>query len=291
MYATPPGMAGDRGSIPARAGIGLRAPHHEALLAVRPDVGWLEVHSENYFADGGAQLEYLERARALYPLSVHGVGLSLGSTDTLDRDHLRRLRRLVHRFEPGLVSEHLSWGSVDGRYFNDLLPLPYTEEALRHMVSRVLEVQDYLGREILIENVSSYLEFSASEMSEWDFLAALAFESGCGILLDVNNIYVSARNHGFDAEAYLRGIPRRVVREIHLAGHSVNRHGDTEILIDTHSTHVADAVWRLYESALARFGRVPTLIEWDTELPALDVLAAEAALADCRLERRHGLAA
>ena len=288
MATSPTGV---RRSIPARAGIGLRAPHHEALLADRPDVGWLEAHSENYFGDGGAQIEYLSRLCEHYPLSLHGVGLSLGSTDELDRGHLRRLKRLVDHFDPALVSEHVSWGSVGGVHMNDLLPLPYTWEAVHHVARRVADVQDALGRQILLENVSSYLQYTVSELSEWDFLAALVRESGCALLLDVNNVYVSARNHGFDARDYLAGVPRGAVREIHLAGHTVNRHGDREILIDTHSTHVCDAVWELYDLAMRDHGPVPTLVEWDADLPALDVLVAEARAADLRREARHGLAA
>ncbi|HET9693656.1 MAG TPA: DUF692 domain-containing protein [Steroidobacteraceae bacterium] len=280
-----------RRPVPARAGIGLRAVHHAAVLEQRPDVGWLEVHSENYFADGGAQVDVLMRVREHYPLSLHGVGLSLGTTDPLDRDHLHRLRRAIARFEPALVSEHACWGSVGGVHFNDLLPLPRTREALRHLVARVDEVQEYLGRQLLLENVSSYLEFDGAEMPEWAFLAELAQASGCGLLLDVNNVYVSARNHGFDAHEYLARIPAQHVQEIHLAGHTVNRHGDVEIRIDTHSAPVCDAVWQLYEFALARFGPVPTLIEWDTDIPPLDVLVAEARRADARMEQLHGLAA
>jgi uncharacterized protein len=291
MPSSPESVARRPGSIPARAGIGLRALHHDDLLRDRPNVGWLEAHSENYFADGGAQIEYLLELRALYPLSLHGVGLSLGSTDPLDREHLRRLKRLVRLSEPGFVSEHLCWSSVNGAYLNDLLPLPYTEEALTYMVSRVGEIQDYLGRQILIENVSSYLEFNSSEMRESEFLTALAFESGCGLLLDVNNIYVSSRNHGFDARDFLARIPRGLVREMHLAGHSVNRHADTEILIDTHSTPVCAEVWNLYSDAIARFGGIPTLIEWDADIPALEVLAAEAARADAYLRRERDIAA
>lgn len=280
-----------RGPIPARAGIGLRAVHHEALLAERPDVGWLEAHSENYFADGGASLDYLAQLAEIYPISLHGVGLSLGSTDPIDRAHLRRLRRLVDRIEPGLVSEHVSWSSVGGIHLNDLLPLPYTWEALRHLARRVADVQDALGRQILLENVSSYLQFTGAELDEWDFLAALARESGCGLLLDVNNVYVSSRNHGFDPLEFLAGIPREAVHEIHLAGHTVNRHGEREILIDTHSTHVCDAVWGLYDVAVRRFQDVPALIEWDTDIPALGVLVAEAKAADLHREARRDLAA
>jgi uncharacterized protein (UPF0276 family) len=265
--------------------------HHEALLAERPDVGWLEAHSENYFADGGAQLEYLERLRAMYPLSLHGVGLSLGSTDSLDRDHVRRLKRLVDRIDPLFVSEHVCWGSAGGVHLNDLLPLPYTAEALQHLARRVFELQDQLGRQVLLENVSSYLQFNCSEFSEPEFLAALARESQCGLLLDINNVYVSSRNHGFDPVAFIDELPVAAVREIHLAGHSINRHGDREILIDTHSTHVCEDVWSLYSHAIARLGPVPTLIEWDTEIPELHELVAEARRADDRAEAVHDLAA
>jgi uncharacterized protein len=278
-------------SIPANAGIGLRAQHHGDLLRVRPEIGWLEAHSENYFADGGAQIDYLMRLRSLYPVSLHGVGLSLGSTDPLNREHLWRLKRLVQLAEPGFVSENLSWGSIGGIYMNDLLPLPYTEEALTHMIRRVGEIQDYLGRQILIENVSSYLEFKSSELREWEFIAALATESGCGLLLDVNNVYVNSRNHDFDPRTYLAHMPRTAVQQMHLAGHSVNRHGGIEILIDTHSGPVSEPVWALYERAVERFGRVPTLIEWDTDIPSLEVLVAEATRANLYLERGHAIAA
>ena len=277
--------------MPARAGIGLRAQHHDDLLRDRPDIGWLEAHSENYFADGGAQIDYLLALRELYTLSLHGVGLSLGSVDPLDRDHLWRLKRLVHLAEPSLVSEHLSWGAVDGTHLNDLLPLPYTQEALQHMVARVGELQDYLGRQILIENVSSYLQFADAQMTEWEFLQALADRSGCGLLLDVNNVYVSSRNHGFDAREYVAHIDPRHVHEIHLAGHSVNTHGDFSILIDTHSRPVSDAVWDLYAFTIARLGGVPTLIEWDTDIPPLAALVAEANRADQFLEALHAHAA
>ncbi|HSC05483.1 MAG TPA: DUF692 domain-containing protein [Steroidobacteraceae bacterium] len=279
------------GPIPAVAGIGLRAQHHRDILEQRPAVGWLEAHSENYFALGGSQPRILEEIRAEYPLSLHGVGLSLGSVDALDRRHLENLKRIVERFEPALVSEHLSWGSVSGRYFNDLLPLPYTVEALNHMVERVTQLQEFLGCQILIENVSSYLEFTCSSMSEPEFLATLAAQSGCGLLLDLNNIYVSAQNHGFDAREYIARMPLTAVREIHLAGHGRNRHGDRYILIDTHGTHVCSDVWALYAIAIQRFGDVPTLIEWDTDIPALPVLVEEAHKADSIRETLHALAA
>lgn len=263
------------GCIPDRAGIGLRAAHYREVLASRPAVGWFEVHSENYFGDGGQPLHYLERIRADYPISLHGVGLSLGSVGALDQDHLCRLKALAQRIEPGLVSEHLCWSAYAGRHLNDLLPLPYTEEALDVVCSKVQAAQDFLGRQILVENVSSYLRFSHSSMDEWDFLAQVAVRSGCGILLDVNNIYVSACNHGFDARRYLRAIPAAAVREIHLAGFD----RVDGLLIDTHGTRVCDAVWTLYRETRSLVGPVPTLIEWDTDIPDLAVLLEEAATA------------
>jgi uncharacterized protein len=278
-------------NFPRCCGIGLRAQHHCELLARRPSLGWVEAHSENFFARGGVQRDVLTEVRTLYPLSLHGVGLSIGSTDPLDRRHLGALARLVRDFDPMLVSEHLSWGSVDGRFMNDLLPLPYTEEALRHTAARVRTVQDVLGRQILIENVSSYLQFTASEMPEWEFLVALAAESGCAILLDLNNVYVNAMNHSFDPYEYLDFMPPLAVREIHLAGHAVNRIGTRDVLMDTHGTPVCEVVWELYGRALERFGPVPTLIEWDTDLPALDVLVAEAHKIEQLLQVRRAVAA
>jgi uncharacterized protein (UPF0276 family) len=278
--------------MPAQAGIGLRAQHHLDVLDDAPAVGWLEAHSENYFAEGGARVDILQRIRAHYPLSLHGVGLSLGSTDPLNKEHLARLKTAVRRFEPALVSEHLCWSSAGGRFANDLLPLPYTDEALRHIAARIAVVQDFLGRQILIENVSSYLEFKCSAMSECEFLAGVAAESGCGILLDINNIYVAACNHGFDAFGFLAGVPTGVVQEMHLAGHSrVALDESQSLLIDTHSTTVCDAVWDLYGAALMRFGAVPTLIEWDTDIPPLAVLVAEADKANSVAARLHADAA
>jgi uncharacterized protein (UPF0276 family) len=276
---------------PAGAGIGLRAPHHLRVLSESPAVAWFEAHTENYFADGGAHVEVLTRIRANYPLSLHGVGLSLGSADPIDGAHLERVRRAVQRFEPALVSEHLSWSSVGGRFANDLLPLPYTEEALRHVSSRIAQAQDFLGRRILIENVSSYLQFDCSRMPEWEFVSAVAAESGCGILLDLNNIYVAARNFGFEPQRYLDAMEPGAVLEIHLAGHGSIELQGQELLIDTHGTPVCDAVWDLYRAALRRFGDVPTLIEWDTDIPALEVLMAEAAKAEALRADAHALAA
>jgi hypothetical protein len=275
------------GPIPARAGIGLRAPHYRELLERRPDIGWVEVHSENYFGAGGQPHWYLERVRRDYPLSVHGVGLSLGSADPLNLDHLRSLAKLIERFEPSLVSEHLSWSAAGGRYLNDLLPLPYTDEALRVFCDHVMQAQDFLGRRMLIENPSSYVAWCDSTIPEAEFLRAVADCTGCGILLDVNNVYVSAVNHGFDPLAYLAAIPIAQVEEIHLAGFERGE----QCLIDTHGRRVAEPVWALYAEAMQRFGPVPTLIEWDTDLPPLDVLLAEAAKADALSGARDVVAA
>jgi uncharacterized protein (UPF0276 family) len=291
MSAPVPTVASDH-PIPARAGIGLRAPHYRDVLEQRPAIGWFEVHSENYFGDGGAPLHYLDKIREHYPLSLHGVGLSLGSADELDYSHLQKLRTLIARAQPGLVSEHLCWCSIGDIYLNDLLPLPYTQEALRHVAARIGQVQDFLGREILIENVSSYLQYKHSTIPEWEFLAEVAARSGCGILLDINNIYVSAVNHDFDALRYLRHTPAAAVKEMHLAGFSVNRFEDGEILIDTHGARVAQPVWTLYREAVRRFGAVPTLIEWDTDIPPLAVLVEEMRSADAILdEERHACVA
>ena len=269
-------------ALPAVAGIGLRAPHVSEVLATRPDVRWFEVHSENYFVEGGPALAALARIRADYPLSLHGVGMSLGSADPLDRTHLGKLRRLIDRFEPALVSEHLCWSGIDGRHLNDLLPLPYTEEALAHVCTRVAEVQEALGRELLVENVSSYLAFADATIPEWEFVAAVARRTGCKLLLDVNNIYVNAVNHGFDADVYLAAIPPDAVSEIHLAGFDASG----PYLIDTHGAPVAAAVWALYTRAIERVGPRPTLIEWDTDIPAFSVLECEAATAQAILEAR-----
>lgn len=270
--------------IPASAGIGLRAAHHADFLEARPDIPWVEVHSENFFADGGRQLQLLDTIRHDYGLSLHGVGLSLGSTDPLDGEHLRRLARLVRRVEPALVSEHVAWGSVAGTFLNDLLPMPCTSEALAQLVSRVGQVQDLLGRQILVENVSSYLQFAGNEMTEWEFLVALARRAGCLLLLDVNNIFVNASNHGFDPLAYLDAIPPELVAEYHIAGHSVVAAAGETLLVDTHDAPVAAAVWQLFAAALARIGRRPVLLERDARLPPLAALIAEARLADRLME-------
>jgi uncharacterized protein (UPF0276 family) len=277
--------------IPPRGGIGLRAEHYRDVLDTRPDIGWLEVHSENYFELGGIPFHYLEQARYRYPVSLHGVGLSLGSTDPLNRDHLKKLKALVGRIEPGLVSDHLCWCSVDGRYLSDLLPLPYTEEALVHTAERVRQVQDFLGHRLLIENPSSYLEYRHSTIPEWEFLAELADRADCDILLDVNNVYVSSVNHGYDPHGYLAAIPAGRVREIHLAGHSVREFPEGTFLVDTHNAPVCAAVWDLYRETVRRLGPRPTLIEWDSELPALSFLVEEMNRADAiALERERDAA-
>ncbi|HEC14008.1 MAG TPA: DUF692 domain-containing protein [Acidiferrobacteraceae bacterium] len=277
--------------IPAQAGIGLRAEHYKEVIGSQPPIGWLEVHSENYFGQGGKPLHYLEQARQLYPISLHGVGLSIGSTDPLNKAHLDHLNRLIHRIEPGLVSEHLSWSSVDGKYFNDLLPLPYTEEALKHFSTRVHQVQDILQQQILIENPSSYLSYSHSTIAEWDFMNAIVENTACGILLDVNNVYVSAVNHGFDARHYLRAITADAVQEIHLAGFTIDIIGGQDILIDTHNKPICDEVWALYQVAIERLGAIPSLIEWDSDLPPLDFLVEEASRAQTIMDECHALVA
>ena len=267
----------------ARAGIGLRAPHVGELLATRPAVPWLEIHPENYMM-GGAALASLETARRDYPVSFHGVGLSLGSAGAIDRRHLERLKTLVDRIEPCLVSEHLSWSTSGGAYLNHLLPLPYTDETLAVVASHIHEVQESLGQSILIENPSSYLRFRHSTIPEPEFLAELARRTGCGLLCDVNNIYVTAWNLGLDAIAYLGALPTATVGEMHLAGHARNDADGRTILIDDHGSRVAPPVWTLYREALQRFGPVPTLIEWDTDIPELPILLAEARTADGFLE-------
>ena len=273
--------------LPAAAGIGLRAPHVSGVLAQKPDVPFFEVHSENYYLDGGPALAALGRIRADYPLSLHGVGMSLGSADPLDGAHVEKFKTLIARVEPALVSEHLCWSGVGGRHLNDLLPLPYTEEALAQACARVSELQDCIGREVAIENVSSYLTFAESTIPEWEFVAALAQRTGCKLLLDVNNVYVNATNHGFDTDRYIATLPPQAVAEIHLAGFEEA----DGCLIDTHGAPVAPDVWALYERTIARLGPRPTLIEWDTDIPSFDVLQREAATAQRILEARDVVAA
>jgi uncharacterized protein (UPF0276 family) len=272
-------MDGMPRTIATKVGVGLRAPHLAEILATRPPVGWLEVHPENYMG-GGPALARLLAVRAHYPLSLHGVGLSLGSAEGVDREHLVRLKTLVAETEPFAVSEHLSWSVTEGVYLNDLLPLPYTEETLDIVSRNVSFVQDFLGRTILVENPSAYLRFGTSRIPEHEFLAVLARRTGCGLLCDVNNIFVSAVNFGLDAAAYLERIPPDAVGEIHLAGHFRSERRGRQLLIDDHGSTVCDEVWALYGRAIDRFGMVPSLVEWDKNLPALAELLAEARKAE-----------
>ncbi len=252
-------------------GVGLRREHFERVLGAPTRVDWFEVISENFMVAGGRPPHVLERVRRDYPVALHGVSLSIGTTDPLDRDYLARLRALSERVEPAWVSDHLCWTSVGGHNSHDLLPLPYTEEALAHVVARVAAVQEALGRRIALENVSTYLQFAGSTLPEWEFLAEVARRADCGILLDVNNVYVSASNHGFDARAYIEAIPTERVWQIHLAGHTDR---GTHRL-DTHSRHVCAEVWELYRLATRRIGGVASLVEWDEDIPEWDVLEAE----------------
>ena len=268
-------------------GLGLRTPHYEAILNEPHAIDWLEVITENYLGAGGKPLHYLERVRGRYPLVMHGVSLSIGSTDAIDFKYLADVQALAARIEPHWISDHLCWTGIEGRNLHDLLPLPYTEEALSTVVSRVGQVQDALGRQILLENVSSYLTFHASEMSEWEFLREVAQRADCAILLDINNIYVSSVNHGFDPLTYLRAIPKDRVRQFHLAGHSdLGGH-----LVDTHDHPIAAPVWNLYRAALAHFGAVPTMIERDDNIPALSELVTELDMARDIAGRQAELAA
>jgi uncharacterized protein len=275
------------GLIPALAGIGLRFPHHQAVIERRPPVAWFEVHTENYMG-GGTPLRYLEAIRRDYPLSFHGVGLSLGCVDGLDAAHLDRITRLAARIEPGLVSEHLTWSISDGNYLGDLLPLPLTEEALDVVCDNVDRFQQALGRQILVENPSSYLRYRHSTIAESEFMVAVARRTGSGILCDVNNIFVSAENHSWDAHAYLEALPPAAVKELHLAGHTVKHLSDgAELRIDDHGSHVEPAVWELFRQAVLRFGARPTMIEWDTNIPALEVLVEQADRASAILLQPH----
>ncbi|MCA8908175.1 MAG: DUF692 domain-containing protein [Rhodospirillaceae bacterium] len=279
-------MSAPTARIPRRAGLGLRQPHIADFLAAAQPVAWLEVHSENHLADGGPRNAALAALRRDYPVSCHGVGLSLGSVDGLDRGHLARLRALYDWLEPGLVSEHIAWSvAEDGTYLNDLLPLPYTEEALAVLCRNIDQAQTAFGRQILVENPSSYAAFPQSTLAEWQFIAEAVARTGCGLLLDVNNIHVSAHNTGFDADAYLASVPLAAVGEIHVAGHTLHRFAEGCLLIDSHDRPVTDAVWRLLAAALARTGPVPVLVERDSEIPPLAELLAEVAAAQALLDR------
>lgn len=270
-------------------GIGLRHRHFQEVIEQAPNVPWLEVHTENFFSQHSTSSKYLAIIRENYPISAHCVGLSLGSAAVscpVREQHLQQIKKTIEWLQPSMVSDHLSWSASGGvHYLPDLLPIPYTEEAFEIVVKNINHVQDVLQRQILIENPSSYLSFNDSTITEWNFLAVLSKVTGCGLLLDVNNIYVSAFNHGFDALAYLKSLPIEAVKEIHLAGYSIDNIEGKEVYIDTHGQKVHEGVWQLYEKAIQRFGDVPTLIEWDTDVPELSVLLAEQKKAEAIIDK------
>ena len=267
------------------AGIGLRSVHYRQIIEQNPPFPWLEIHSENFFAAGGINLDILSEIHRHYPLSFHGVGLSLGSAQSPDKNHLQKLKQIIDRFHPHFVSEHLSWSGLNNAFTNDLLPIPYTREALDCLVNNICTTQDFLQRKILIENPSSYLAFNCSDMPEYIFLNEVARRSGCGILLDVNNIYVTCYNHAIDPLSYLNQIETSYVAEIHLAGHVPQKINGHTILIDHHGDYIAQPVWELYEKTLEQFSPLPTLVEWDTNIPSLDILASEAEKAQSILNK------
>jgi uncharacterized protein (UPF0276 family) len=289
MRASRPAQSANDPISPAanlpKAGIGLRFQHHRAVLAERPPVGFVEVHIENYLG-GGPPIKHLEAVRREYAVSLHGVGLSLGSAEGLDANHLQRICALADRINPLFVSEHVSWSVTGGVYLNDLLPLPYTDEALAIFCANMQRMQEALKQPVLVENPSTYLQFAHSTIPEWEFVAEISKRTGCGLLLDVNNVFVSACNHGFDAGEYLRTMPRSAVREIHLAGHTAKQIGDQTLRIDDHGSAVCDEVWALYDEAIGLLGPVPTLIEWDSRIPPLADIVAEAAKADAVIQRQ-----
>ena len=270
-------------------GVSLKHQHFQAFIDNKPDVPWLEVHTENFFSQASTSSKYLAQIRQDYPISAHCVGMSLGSAATncpVREQHLQNIKNTVDWLQPGLISDHLSWSaSGDGHYLPDLLPIPFTEEAFTIVANNIKHAQDVLQRQILIENPSSYLTYVDSPITEWQFLSSLAKETGCGLLLDVNNIYVSAHNHGFDPLIYLDNIPLNAVKEIHLAGFSTENIEGKELYIDTHGHRVCDDVWRLYEQAIKRFGALPTLIEWDTNIPELAVLLDEKSKAEAIISK------
>lgn len=270
--------------LQAKAGVGLRFPHYATFESTPGLVPWLEIHSENYLAFDSPRFKQLQRTRANYPISCHGVGLSLGTATGLDRDHLQRLRSLFDRIEPAMVSEHLSWSVADGVYTNDLLPLPYTEETLGIVAANVTLAQDVFGRRLLVENPSAYVRFAAVDMDEPTFLNELTRRTGCGLLLDINNIYVTGQNTGQDPALWLQQLKADTVGEYHLAGHTATDVAGAPVLIDTHGGMVCDAVWALYDKAIQTIGAHPTLVEWDTDVPELPVLLAEQAKAQARLD-------
>jgi len=279
-------MARCEDQVPRRAGVGLKAEHYEEILMSRPDIGWFEIHAENYMGEGGPPHHFLDAIREHYPISLHGVGLSIGADAPLDKDHLNRLKILNERYQPGLFSEHLAWSTHDGVYVNDLLPVPYNEETVQRVSEHISEVQDTVGRRLLLENPSTYLTFADSTMSETRFLEQVAAKTDCGLLLDVNNVFVSATNQGYAPESYIDNFPLQLVGEVHLGGHAEDKDDQgASLLIDAHDRPVIDPVWDLYARVVALAGTLPTLIEWDTDVPAWPALFEEARRADHVLER------
>lgn len=268
------------------AGVGLRSAHYQTVLETLPDVPWFEALTDNYMGNGGLPLHYLEKIREHYPITFHGVGLSLGSLDPLDNQYIQKLKERIKRYQPSLVSDHLCWSSYDGIHGNDLFPMPYSQEALNHMVGRIQQVQDALGQRIVVENVSSYVTFQSDEMTEWEFLSEVVKRADCDLLCDVNNIYVSARNHQFDPIEYLKALPHDRIREIHLAGYE----DEGTHLLDTHGEAVHPPVWDLYQKAIELIGPVATLIEWDNNIPAFETLHLEAKKAAQILEQFYVVA-
>jgi len=280
------GKAHTRGAatIPARSGVGFKLEHAEAILTERTEVGWFEIHAENYMEAGGPPHHYLERVRERYPVSVHGVGMSIGGDAPLDKAHLARLKAVCDRYQPGLVSEHLAWSTHDTVYLNDLIALPYNSRSLRRVCEHIDQVQMALGRQLLLENPSTYVSFRSSDMSEIEFLSAVVRHTACGLLLDVNNVFVSSVNHEFDPILYVDAFPVEHVGEIHLGGHADDLDDvGAPLLIDSHGCAVADPVWELYRRVLARSGRRPTLIEWDNDVPDWPTLEAQAMAAEAIL--------
>ena len=284
-------MASPSKGLPPTAGVGLKAMHYHQIIAGQPDIGWFEIHPENYMVAGGPPHNYLSKIREIYALSMHGVGLSIGGAEPLDKKHLDRLKKLVDRYQPQSFSEHLAWSTHQGRYFNDLLAAPYTKETLQGVCDHVDETQNHLGRTLLLENPATYIAFEDSSIDEIDFLEHVAKTTGCGLLLDVNNVFVSCTNHKRDPQDYIKRFPHQYVGEIHLAGHAEDWDDAGErLLIDAHDRTVCDEVWALYDLALAHIGAVPTLIEWDNDIPSWDKLFAEAQKAQSRLDKIKGQA-
>lgn len=276
-------------TVPARAGVGLKAQHYRTIFELRPDVGFFEIHAENFMGAGGPPHRYLTGIREHYPISLHGVGLSIGADRPLDRDHLRRLKNLIERYQPGLFSEHLAWSTHDTSFFNDLLPVPYTPETLARVCEHIDQIQEALGRQMLLENPSTYVAFAESVYSETDFIAEIVRRTGCGLLLDVNNVHVASANQLWDPVRYIDDYPIAHVQEIHLAGHTreTDEHG-RPLLIDTHDRAVDELVWDLFAHAVERVGPAPTLIEWDAKVPAWSALQAEADRADTVMDATIG---